>query len=298
MPTGGSVTITPNAVTPGSLVTLKITGFTLGTVGQGPLGAYDAWFQPIGNADFDPTCIRLVKSEVKLNSVSAAAYVDRLYFTGLNGYHANPADYVAYTFIGLRSCASAIQPYQEAASGTQQKYNSDYSLNRIGVSSTGTSSLVVTIVPDKTTVSEGDSVHYAVAFSSPTTPVGYPSNGYSVVIATTVPDETTYVAGSAAVLPNVDLQLSTDSGSTWTAETEPSDPEAVTTVRWVLQTQVGSTVTQAGYDVTVDSGYSGAPLVATSSGSLLGGTTLVSNLVTTPATEVAPVANDDGLQSG
>ncbi|MBM4458601.1 MAG: LruC domain-containing protein [Chloroflexi bacterium] len=289
-PTGGAVTVTPNVVTPGSLVTVKITGFTLGTVGQGPKGTYDAWLQPIGNADFDPTCVRLVRSEVKLNNISASVYVDQLYFTGLNGYRSNSADYAAYTFIGLRACAATIQPYQEAASGTQQKCNSDYSLNRIGVASGGTSSLVVTIVPDKTTVSANETVHYTVTFSSPTSPVGYPSNGNPAVITVSVPPETAYVSGSATVLPNADRQFSSDNGSTWTGA-EPTNPSTATNVRWVLQTQIDATVTQVGYDVMTASTYSGAALSATASGSLLDGTTLTSASATVaPAPTPTPTA--------
>jgi hypothetical protein len=102
LPTGSTLTIVPNVVRPGNLVTVKITGFTLGTVGPGPNGTNDAWLQPIGNTDFDPTCLRLVGSEVKLNSISASPFVDQLYFTRLNGYRDNKADYVAYTFIALR----------------------------------------------------------------------------------------------------------------------------------------------------------------------------------------------------
>ena len=30
---------------------------------------------------------------------------------------------MAYTFIALRACTTVAQPYQEAASGTQEKYN-------------------------------------------------------------------------------------------------------------------------------------------------------------------------------
>ncbi len=126
LPTGGTISITPSVVTLGSLVTVRITGFTLGTVGQGPKGTYDAWMQPLGNADFDASCLRLVRSEVNLASVSATPSIDRLYFTNLRTYQANPSDYVAYTFIALQPCTAKIQPYQEAASGTQEKYNADY----------------------------------------------------------------------------------------------------------------------------------------------------------------------------
>ncbi len=37
-PTGSTLSVTPSVATPGSLITVRITGFTLGTVGQGPKG--------------------------------------------------------------------------------------------------------------------------------------------------------------------------------------------------------------------------------------------------------------------
>ena len=139
LPTGATISITPNVATPGSLITVRITGFTLGTVGQGPKGNYDAWLQPIGNLDFDPSCLRLVRSEVRLASISPTPFVDQLYFTNLRSYRADLSDYVAYTFIAMRACTTVIQPYQEAASGTQEKYNADFSAtsSRVGVSSGG-----------------------------------------------------------------------------------------------------------------------------------------------------------------
>ena len=41
LPSGSTQSVTPNVVTLGGLVTVRITGFTLGTVGQGPKGTYD-----------------------------------------------------------------------------------------------------------------------------------------------------------------------------------------------------------------------------------------------------------------
>ncbi len=100
-PTNGTITVTPAVVSPGSLTTVRVTGFTLGTVGQGPDSTYDAWLQPVGNLDFDSSCVRLVRSEVKLTSISSSTFVDQLYFTNLKSYRNDPADYVDYTFIAL-----------------------------------------------------------------------------------------------------------------------------------------------------------------------------------------------------
>lgn len=61
------------------LVTVKVLGFTLGTVGQSN-SLYDAWLQPTGNLDFDPTCLRLTHSSVKLHSIHTVPVQDKLYF--------------------------------------------------------------------------------------------------------------------------------------------------------------------------------------------------------------------------
>ena len=298
LPTGSTLAVTPTAAKPGGLITVRITGFTLGTVGQGPNGNYDAWLQPVGNIDFDPSCLRLVRSEVKLASVSPTPFVDQLYFTNLRSYRADVSDYVAYTFIALRACNTVIQPYQEAASGTQEKYNADFSAtsSRIGASATGNSTLVVTIQPDRTTVNAGDAVRYTVTYSAPDAPVGYPSNGNPVIITADIPDQTTYVAGTATETLDADAEYSSDNGGTWTT-IEPNDPGIVTDLRWVLTQPVDAAPKQVQYDVTVDSTYTGAPLVATVSGTLADGSVLTagSATVTKAAGNNAPVANDDSV---
>ena len=131
-PVGGLITMSPSNVTPGGLVTLKIQGFDLGTIGQGPkpLEPEDAWLQPIGNEDFDPTCLRLVKTEVLLSSISAQPFVDQLYFSKIGHYRNSASDYVTYTFLALDECSTRVQPYQQAASGTQEKYNDDFTGSR------------------------------------------------------------------------------------------------------------------------------------------------------------------------
>ena len=300
LPTGSTVSVTPSVVTLGSLVTIRITGFTLGTVGQGPKGAYDAWMQPLGNTDFDSSCLRLVRSEVKLASVSATPFIDRLYFTNLRSYQANPSDYVAYTFIALQPCTAKIQPYQEAASGTQEKYNADYSAlaSRIGMTTTNATTLQITVQPDRTMVKANDVVSYAIEYASPGAPVGYPSNGNPAVIYSEIPKQTGYVAGSATETADADAEFSGDGGSTWVS-TEPTDPGKVTDVRWLLNAPVDSTPRQVKLAVAVDSNYTGAPILLPVSGTLYDGPTLTaaSSTVTDAAANSAPVANDDSTKT-
>ncbi len=300
LPDGSTKTITPDVVTPGGLVTLRITGFTLGTIGQGPRGDYDAWLQPVGNLNYDPSCLRLVRSEVGLASISPSPFVDQLYFTGLRNYRANAADYVAYTFIALRDCTTTIQPYQEAASGTQEKYNSDFSASTslIRMSSSGSSTLLVTIQPSRTTAKAGDPIRYSITYSAPDAPVGYPANGNPVLIAANIPDQTTYLAGSATETTAADAEFSSDGGATWVT-TEPTTPDAVTDLRWVLATAVGSASSQVQYEVTVDQSYNGAPLLAVAGGTLSDGSVLasISTSVDAAAGNSAPAAHDDNVKT-
>jgi LruC domain-containing protein len=297
LPTGATRTVTPEVVRPGSLVTVRITGFTLGQVGAGPKGLYDAWLQPIGNLDFDPSCLRLVRTEVRMASVSATPFIDQLYFTNLRSYTANPADYVAYTFIATRVCSTGIQPYQEAASGNLQKYNSDFSTSRIGISSGGSSTLVINVQPSTTTVNPLDTVRYTISYSAPDGPVGYPQNGSPVIINANIPAQTTYVAGSATETAAADAEFSTD-GSTWTT-TEPTDPAAVGDIRWILANPVDATVQSVQYDVAVRESYNGAPLLVSVGASVLGSSTLSADsaTVTKGTSNSAPNALDDTAQT-
>lgn len=316
LPTGGLLQMSPQSAAPGEKITVQITGFTLGTIGQGPqpLAPYDAWLQPVGNLDFDPGCLRLVRSEVQINSVSATPFVDRLYFSGLKNYRADPADNVKYTFLILGECSTIIQPYQEAASGTQEKYNSDFSSagSRVVVTGEGETSLQLQIASDSSTANTGDALRLSTTFSSNDTPVGYPENGSPVVINAEIPQGTTYLSGSATTQVDALLQYSTDGGVTWD-DNEPADPGSVTDLRWILQDPVGSTSGLTSYDVMVTS-ITGEPIRATAEASLLNAPALTSATVTvndtaptptpTPTatpTPVAPVVqsgSEGGLESG
>ena len=298
LPTGSTKTVTPDIVTLGSLVTVRITGFALGTVGQGPNGTYDAWLQPVGNLDFDPSCLRLVRSEVKLASLSPTPFIDQLYFVGLKSYQSNLTDYVAYTFIALRACSTVLQPYQEAASGTQEKYNADFSAatSRIVVTSTNSSTLQIAVEPDRTNVLGGDEIHYTVTYVAPDAPVGYPDNGNPVVINAVIPDQTSYLAGSATETTLIDAEYSTNGGSTWTTA-EPVDPALVTDLRWVLTEPVDATPDQLQYAVTVDTNYTGASIVTTVDSTFFDGSVLSSDSVSVAKAvgNSAPDAQDDSV---
>lgn len=294
---------------PGGQVSVQITGFALGTIGQGPkpLAHYDAWLQPVGNPDFDPTCLRLVRSEVKLNSLSPTPFVDRLYFSGLKSYSANPADSVTYTFLALKACSTTIQPYQEAASGTQEKYNGDYrnASSRISITSGGVTPLQLSLTPSTPTAGPGQSVQLTASALSTGQAVGYPSGGSPVAVTAAIPAETSYTAGSAGAQAPAQLQYSSNNGQSWSAS-PPTDPATVTHLRWILAGAVDSSPDVVSFGVTLKANYSGAPIRARVEGSLLDAGVLSSaeavinsgNPTPTPTPSPTPTPEPPAVQSG
>lgn len=252
LPNKSMVQVAPGEVAPGALVTVKITGFTLGTVGQGSKANYESWIQPVGNPDFDPTCLRFVQSKVLLNSVSATPFVDQFYFTGFQNYRQNEKDYVEYTFVALRSCATPLQPYQRASSGTQDKYNGDYGVRgaRITVKTDEEAALAMTLSADQATVNPGDTVTLAIDFAAEKNKVGAPARGAPAVITAAIPPNTVYSSGSAQSSVAATVEYSTDQGQSWQSAA-PSDPAAVTNLRWLLHQPITSAKEKVAFAVVV-----------------------------------------------
>ncbi|MCE7979936.1 MAG: hypothetical protein DYG89_01990 [Caldilinea sp. CFX5] len=304
LPSGSLVQVAPGAVAPGAIVTVKITGFTLGTVGEGSKKNYESWIQPVGNPDFDPTCLRFVQSKVILNSISAVPFIDQFYFTGFQNYSRNPKDYVEYTFIALRSCSTPLQPYQRASSGTQDKYNGDYGVRgaRIGVATQKAVALKMELTADKTTVNPGDTATLATTFAA-NGEFGAPESGSPAVITAVVPPNTVYSSGSANASVAATIEYSTDNGQTWQS-TEPGDPATVTNLRWLLHKPVTSTAEKVTFAVVVKGeGAScvtgNATLGLFNSDTLIKDDTTVNCVVPTPTPTPTPTATpDSGVGSG
>lgn len=311
LPKDSLLLLTPKSFAPGALVTLKIFRFDLGSIGQGPkpLEPYDAWLQPIGNRDFDPSCLRLVRSEVLLESISEKPFVDQLYFTNLKEYDKEDDDYVAYTFIALRTCTTTMAPYQQAASGSQEKYNDDYnnSTTRLKFSSSATPNLQLATATDKSTVTAGEPLQVTINSASSQS-MGQPENGYPVVITAILPPGVTYVAEHAKAELPATLEYSTDQGLTWLS-TLPSDPSLVTQIRWRLQKALDSTGMRFEYSVTINPTYTGNDLNFIATGGILNAAVLANaqaavsgSLPTaTPIPTPTPTATptpDSGTQSG
>ncbi len=107
---GGTISV-------GQVITVTV-GFEYGQIGN-TFG--DAWSQPVSNASFDASILRLVSAQVTLDAVAQTA--DKLYFTGLGGD--SPTGTVVYTFQGIAEGNTAITPYQQAASGNTRKNTGD-----------------------------------------------------------------------------------------------------------------------------------------------------------------------------
>lgn len=305
LPTGSMVQIAPGAVVPGAIVTIKITGFTLGTVGQGQKANYESWIQPVGNPDFDPTCLRFLQSKVVLNSISATPFVDQFYFTGFQNYRQNIKDYVEYTFVALRNCATPLQPYQRASSGTQDKYNGDYGVRgaRIGVKTEEKAKLAMALTVDKATVNPGDTVTLAIDFAAEAGNVGAPESGSPALITAAIPSTTFYRSGSVQSLVAATVEYSTDHGQTWQSA-EPSDPATVTNLRWLLHQPVTNAKEKATFAVVVK-GSGGncvtgnATIGLLNSDPLLQASATVNCATPTPTPTPMPTATPDpGVGSG
>ena len=251
LPSGSLVQVAPGAVAPGAVVTVRVTGFTLGTVGQGAKSQYEGWLQPVGNPDFDPTCLRFVQSKVVLNSVSATPFIDQFYFAGMQTYRQDAKDYAEYSFVALRNCATPIQPYQRASSGTQEKYNGDYGVRgaRIGVSAQKTVDVKMELTADKTTANPGDTAILETTFAA-AGEFGAPESGSPAIITAVIPPNTVYSSGSAKSSVAAVVEYSSDNGKTW-QRAEPDDPATVTNLRWILQKPVTSRAEKVAFAIVV-----------------------------------------------
>ncbi len=255
LPTDGSVTVEPssNQIGVGQLVTVTITGFDLGAVGPGPEAIEDAWLQPVSNPSFDPTCLRLVRTEVMLTSIRATPYSDQLYFSGIGShnpppnYTRTPPDYVKYTFIGVRACSTTLVPYQQAASGSGHKFNADIGAITLTIQVRDTlGRLLIDKSVTPTSATPGTTLTYSIAYgNSGGAAIGDPTSGNGVTITDILPSEVTYVAGSSTCSHTCLKLWSTDGGATFVT-TEPASAARVTALRWVILDPVPSGQNPAG----------------------------------------------------
>lgn len=251
-PPNGSVTVEPGrTIVPGEMVTITITGFDLGAVGPGPEAVEDVWFQPVANATFDPSCLRLIGTEVRLKKIKSDPYQNQIYFSGIGSHNPPPnysydaSDYMKYRFIGLRNCSTQLQPYQQTAVGSGAQYNADIGAVNLTVEvSDHGDKLVLDSSVSPTIASLGTTLTYTISYgNTASAPVGAPS--IAPVIITTQLTSLAYVAGSLTCSANCLKLWSSDSGQTFVA-TEPAATAAVNALRWILLDPVPAGQSPAG----------------------------------------------------
>jgi uncharacterized repeat protein (TIGR01451 family) len=269
----GTVTMNPPSgiVSVGNMLTVTVTAFNLGTVGtQG-----DTWFQPVGNADFNPASFRLVRTEVYIHSIAnqcgygSMPYIDRLYFPGIKACYAyNAADYVKYYFVALQEATTTMKVYQEAASGTQEKYSGDYGVAAATLTATSRGS-AVTLTKSVSPLSggAGTTFTWTITYTNNSDyPVGDPQSGNGLVlIDEAIPTNTTYVAGSANCSGFSCLKYySTNNGTTWN-QTEPVPASSINKLKWyITQTIPAHSSGTVSFQSKVDPGVLGTPLICNS----------------------------------
>ena len=266
----GTVTLDPpdGQVHVGNILTITVTGFNFGVIGQNG----DAWLQPAGNLDFNPDQFRLIKTETYIHSLAGQCgypsmpVYERLYFPGIKACYAfNAADYIKYYFVATSEGTTTAKVYQQAASGALgiEKYSRDY----------GTSGATVTLTAHCGGITLWKSVNPQTATANTTLtwtityrndsglPIGDPGTGNGLTVREdAIPTNTTYVAGGATCGGTCIIYYSTDNGATWTT-TEPA-PTNVTRIKWFINQviPVGSTGT-VSFQSKVNSGVIGTPLI-------------------------------------
>jgi len=266
----GTVTLNPpdGQVHVGNILTVTVTGFNFGVIGQ----SGDAWFQPVGNSDFNPDQFRLIKTEAYIHSLAGACgypsmpVYDRLYFPGIKAcYDFNAADYIKYYFVGTAEGTTTAQVYQQAASGAFgiEKYSRDYGTSGATVTFTahcGGITLWKSVNPQ--TATANTTLTWTITYRNDSgLPVGDPGTGNGLTVREdAIPANTTYVANSTTCSDSCIIYYSTDNGVTWTT-TEPA-PSNVTRIKWFINQVIppGSTGT-ASFQTKVNSDVVGSPLI-------------------------------------
>jgi uncharacterized repeat protein (TIGR01451 family) len=275
----GTVTLDPadGQVHVGNILTVTVTGFNFGTIGQ----SGDAWLQPAGNLDFNPDQFRLIKTEVYIHSVAnkcgygSMPVYDRLYFPGIKScYSSNTADYVKYYFVATSEGTTTAKIYQQAASGASgiEKYSGDYGTSGATVTFTahcGGITIWKSVSPE--TATANTVLTWTITYRNDTDlPIGDPGSGNGLTVREdAIPANTTYVPGSATCSGSCIIYYSTDNGVTWTT-TEPA-PGQLTRIRWFINQAIPAhSIGAVSFQSKVNSGASGYPLICNSASAGVG----------------------------
>lgn len=255
---------------PGQVFETQGIWYDLGQVGYGFDNDNDgvpdrnAWVQPVGDPDvYDPGCFRLVGTYgiliVKLvgGGEQLIPFKDQMYFEHIpdnNGV----VGLVFYEYAALNGqCTGTLTPYQEVASGMEEKFNGDYGAP-LGGGITTQEPLASIVKGAPETAALGSTLTYTLEVTNPdnygddsegnplTVTIGNPDFGIPLVIRDSIPNDLDYVAGSAQFVSNDSgvtqsgtILYSTDDGATWSS-TEPAAPETVTDIEWRMDTPLTS----------------------------------------------------------
>ena len=245
---------------------------------------YNAWLQPISQADYDPTCFRLIRSSGVLtvtrgggNPTMILPFNDKLYFTNLPPDNTNVRGEVYYTFLALNGpCNVSLSPYQEVASGfDNEKFNGDYGA---GIPPIEILKPKVTIdkSSDPDTIALGGTTTYRIPFANlgdANAGLTLSSGGF-VDMPLTITDEipngmqlaeaATYSLSGGGTAT---IRYSTDSGATWSTTAPVGStstwPNNKIIIRWSLDQPLpkNSTGNYAQFKATVPSGYTGTSFI-------------------------------------
>ncbi len=261
---------TTNTTHPGASVVLEGIWFDLGNVGQGfdndGDGIPDRNFllQPVGNPSvFDANCFRLVKvwGLIALKRSDGdpiiIEFTDQLHFANNPETVNGGVGMIFYEFAVLNGpCNAQLTPYQEVASGMNEKYNGDYGRPGGTLSAAAPEGVFTGTAP--ASAPRGGNATFSFEFENTgATPMGLPQYGSPLVIEDDVPANTLYQAGSAAANVNlppgvgVRILYSTDAGQSWDAN-EPSPASSVNRIQWVFSNPLpAGTSASVGYSVTI-----------------------------------------------
>lgn len=214
----------------------------------------------------------------------------------------------------MHPCVTSIQPYQEAASGTQEKYNDDYdaSTSRIQVTSAGAAIVNLTLAADKTTAAAGEKVQFTANFAAQSGEFGDTTSGSPAVAVVSIPANSVYISGSATSSESALLEYSIDGGKSW-LQSAPGNLSTVTHLRWIFSNPIDATLSTLSYSVQVTQSTTQC-LNSTAGLGLLNSESLTSDTASlncaptpTPTATPQPIATaefvvqsgaDGGLESG
>ncbi len=260
-PNGAWFNTNTNVVRPGDVITSNGVMYSFGNINQGFdndgdfVPDYNAWAQPLGAPDFDPTCFRLIRTSTVLTVSRSSGlpplilnYTDQLYYTNLPANNTGAIGEVRYTFLALSGpCSLPMSPYQEVASGRDnEKFNGDYGTGIPPVVSSAPE-VAVDKGSSPATVGAGAEIAYTIAFTNNgSTSAGLTLvSGWDVnmplVISDTIPIGLQYVGGSASATlnytpsssPGYTVRFSTDKGATWTSTLADGTPSTAANPVWI-----------------------------------------------------------------